>query len=287
MTRRSLQSTCRDCGKTLAVQPWEERPLRCEPCFDGYLRDIDLEFLASYGQLGVMSRRTVAETCLRALVVESPPARKVLAMAIVEQFLLASADLIGLHAAIRDRERQSIARSFLSFRLDADACADFFAELRDAEEADLLAALGLPVPEMAGFTYPTLDYEEERELSNALVSLVRDLRTTAQRPEHAGLLAELAGQEMSARGSLGPSLAEASWLTDDLQPHQVASLALDEGRRRLLVRAVPVDEQRLAEVVDAIDCMTRAASNLIYAYLTVQDEEARLGALTKEGPRGG
>ena len=283
MPERSLESTCRECGRTLAVQPWEERPLRCEPCFDGYLRAIDHDFLESYGQLGVTSRRTVAETCLRSLVVESPPARKVLAMAIIEQFLLASADLIGLHAAIRDRERSSIARSFLSFRLDADACADFFAELRDAEEADLLAALGLPTPEMAGFSYPALDLEQERELSSALASLVGDLRTTAQRPEHAGLLAELAGQEISARGSLGPSLADTSWLTDDLQAHQVASLALDESGRRLLVRAVPVDEHRLAEVVDAIDCMTRAASNLIYAYLTVQDEEARLGALAREG----
>jgi hypothetical protein len=53
---------------------------------------------------------------------------------------------------------------------------------------------------------------------------------------------------------------------------------LDERRRQLVVHKVSVDEDRLGEVVDAIDCMTRAASNLIYAYLTVQDEEARLGA---------
>ena len=51
---------------------------------------------------------------------------------------------------------------------------------------------------------------------------------------------------------------------------------VDERGRQLVVRAVPVDENQLAEVVDAIDCMTRAASNLIYAYLTVQDEEDRL-----------
>jgi hypothetical protein len=51
----------------------------------------------------------------------------------------------------------------------------------------------------------------------------------------------------------------------------VASLVLDERRRQLMVQAVSVDEHRLGEVVDAIDCMTRAASNLIYAYLTVAE----------------
>lgn len=281
MTERSLESTCRDCGRTLAVQPWEERPVRCEPCFDGYLRGVDNEFLASYGELGVIGRRTVAETCLRALVLENPPQRKLLAMAIMEQFLLATSDLIGLHAALRGHERASIARSFLSFQLDADACADFFAELRDSEDADLLGALGLPAAELIETSYPGLQADERHELSVAVEALVRDLRTTVERPERAALLSELAGQASATASPLGPSLARAGWLTDDLQAHQVASLALDEGRRRLLVRAVPVDEHRLAEVIDAIDCMTRAASNLIYAYLTVQDEEARIEALTE------
>lgn len=279
MTERSLESTCRDCGETLAVQPWEERPLRCEPCFDGYLRAIDNEFLASYGELGVISRRTVAETCLRSLVLENPPQRKVLAMAIMEQFLLATSDLIGLHAAMRDRGRASIARSFLSFQLDGRACAHFFAELRDAPDVELLGALGLPAMERIETDYPGMESSDRRELGSALQALLRDLRTTVDRPERVALLTELTGRTAASGSPLGPSLAEAAWLTDDLQPHQVASLALDEGRRRLLVRAVPVDEHRLAEVIDGIDCMTRAASNLIFAYLTVQDEEARVRAL--------
>jgi hypothetical protein len=112
----------------------------------------------------------------------------------------------------------------------------------------------------------------------ALNVAVRDLRNTAQRNSSAYLLAELAG---SVRG--GPALAnQTSWLPQDgLRADQVASIVLDERRRRLVVQAVPVDEHRLAEVVDAIDTMTRAASNLIYAYLMVQDEEARVKALAE------
>ena len=46
---------------------------------------------------------------------------------------------------------------------------------------------------------------------------------------------------------------------------------------------MPVEEHQLGEVVDAIDCMARASANLIYAFLTVQDEEARLRALKTHG----
>lgn len=283
MSERSLEATCGECGRPLSLHPWEERPARCEPCFDQYLRDIDNDFLASYGELGVTSRRTVAETCLRALVLEGPPARKVLAMTITEQFLLTSADLIGLYQALQGRRHQPIVRSFLSFRLDSEASRAFFGELQEAPDDALLAALGLPTPDRVSLRYPGLPDDHAREVATALRSLLTDLRTTAERGGSALLLSELAGRVQG-----GPALAgRTSWLPEDgLRPDQVASLVLDERRRRLVVQAVPVDEHRLAEVVDAIDCMTRAASNLIYAYLTVQDEEARL-ALTEGLPRDG
>jgi hypothetical protein len=237
----------------------------------------DDEFLQSYARLGVTSRRTVAETCLRGLVLESPPARKVLAMAIIEQFLLASADLIGLVHAIRDRAQRPIVQSFLSFRLDAGASRSFFAGL-EMPDAELLDAIGLPPPELVSLRYPALPSPDAHRLALALQSLLRDLRTTAQRSSSALLLSELAGRIGS-----GAALTDRpSWLAEGaLRPDQVASLVLDERRRQLVLQAVPVDEQQLGEVVDAIDCMTRAASNLIYAYLTVQDEEERATALTK------
>ena len=275
MAERRLEAACADCGRPVSFHPPEAeegRPVRCETCFDQYLRDIDHDFLASYAELGVTSRRTVAETCLRALVLEAPPARKVLAMTILEQFLLASADLIGLCAALRERERLPIVRSFLSFRLDGEASGAFFGGLQEAADGELLAAWGLPMPELVPARCPALPAAEARELSAALGALLRDLRTVAQRDGSALLLAELAGPAARARG--GPALTEqASWLLGaGLRADQVASLVLDERRRQLVVRALPVDERKLAEVVDAIDCLTRASSNLIYAYLTVQDE---------------
>jgi hypothetical protein len=287
MPDTSLDATCRECGRTLSLHPGEERPARCAPCFDGYLRAIDHDFLASYAELGVTSRRTVAETCLRGLVLESPPARKVLAMAIVEQFLLASADLIGLTHAIRDRDQQPIIQSFLSFRLDGESSSAFFADLLEAPDTELLSALGLPAPELVVSRYPALAAADARDLGGALHALLRDLRATAQRSSSALLLSELAG---NVRG--GPALADKpSWLFADpgpgaaMRPDQVASLVLDERRRQLVAQAVPVDEQQLGEVVDAIDCMTGAASNLVYAYLTVQDEEARQTAIRNVGPQ--
>jgi hypothetical protein len=283
MAERALDATCGECGRPLSFHPWEERPARCAPCFDSYLREIDHEFLASYNELGVASRRTVAETCLRALVLEMPPARKVLAMAIIEQFLLASSDLIGLYRALRGRDRESIARAFLSFRLDAEASADFFDELQDAPDSDLLAGLGLPPPDQVAAGYPGLGEPDTREVAVALQCALRDLRATAERGASALLLSELAGQPDGPSGvRAGPALAQqTSWLAGEaMRADQVASLVLDERRRTIAVRAVPVDEDRLAEVVDAIDCMTRASSNLIYAYLTVRDEEARLRAVS-------
>ncbi len=276
MPDRSLEVVCRECGRSLTPETWEARPVRCEQCFEAYLRGIDLDFLASYGELGVTSRRIVAETCLRSLVLEQPPTRKVLAVAIMEQFLLASGDLIGLHYALKGRQRQPIVRAFLSFRLDGEASGAFFAEVGEAPDEELLAALGLPPPERTPARYPGLD---TRGLTDALESLLRDLRTTAQRSASAMLLGELSGGSLGARA--GPALAAtSSWLGGgELRADQVASLALDERRGQLVMQAMTVEEHQLGEVVDAIDCMTRASANLIYAYLTVQDEETRLRAL--------
>ena len=278
MSERSLEATCPECGRPLSFHPSEVRPTRCDECFDGYLRAIDNDFLASYGELGVTSRRVVAETCLRGLVLDQPPARKVLAVAIMEQFLLASGDLIGLTGALKNRDREPIARPFLSFRLDGESAEAFFAELAESGETELLASLGLPAPEQVSTRYPGLEPDAARDLSAALTSLVSDLRETAERSGSALLLGELAGQVHG-----GPALTgNSSWLPQDgLRPDQVASLVLDERRRQLVVQAVSVDEDRLGEVVDAITRMTNASSNMILAYLTVQDEEERLAELTE------
>ena len=120
--------------------------------------------------------------------------------------------------------------------------------------------------------------QDARTLSGAIDALLRDLRTTAERNSSALLLSELSGQ---VRG--GPALTDRpSWLAEGaMRPDQVATLVLDERRRQLVLRAVPVDEHQLGEVVDAIDCMTRASSNMIYAFLTVADEDAQTTAVAE------
>jgi hypothetical protein len=278
MTERSLEMACGDCGAELAVNPWDERPARCEVCFERYLRDLDSGFLSSYAELGVTSRRTVAETCLRALVLEMPPARKVLAMTIMEQFCLASSDLIGLYHAVRNRHNEPIVRTFLGFRLDRASSEAFFGELADAHDDELLEGLGLPMPDQLERRYPGLEARDARTIAKSIASLVADLRATAARGTSALLLAELAGQVRS-----GAALTHQSkWMPENgLRGDQVAALVLDERRRLIAVQSVPVDEDRLAEVVDAIDGMSRASSNLIYSYLTLQDEEDRLRALAQ------
>jgi hypothetical protein len=279
VTDGALDPTCGECGSALVLRDGEHA-VRCASCFDGYLREIDNEFLQSYATLGVTARRTVAETCLRGLVLESPPARKILAMAIWEQFFLSSADLIGLTKSLRERNETPIVQSFLSFQLDRESAYAFFAQLGDGGDIELLDSLGLPSPEAVVTRCPSLATTDARALSSAIEALLRDLRATAERSSSALLLSELSGQ---VRG--GPALTDRpSWLAEGaMRPDQVATLVLDERRRQLVLRAVPVDEHQLGEVVDAIDCMTRASSNMIYAFLTVCDEDAQTKAVAERG----
>jgi LSD1 subclass zinc finger protein len=287
MRDQALDISCSDCGDPLSLELHGERAVRCASCFEHYLRGIDADFLQSYAKLGVTARRTVAETCLRGLVLESPPARKILAMTIWEQFILASTDLVGLSWSIRNRQETPIVQSFLSFRLDHERSSEFFDAITAGDDTALLGELGLPAATIVSQRYPALPGADARELGRSIDALLRDLRTTAQRSASALLLSELSGRPMG-----GPALTgEASWLDQpDIsnprqgsgwRPDHVASLVLDQRRRQLVLHAVPIDEDRLGDVVDAIDCMTRASSNLIYAYLTVQDEEARTKAVAE------
>ena len=48
-------------------------------------------------------------------------------------------------------------------------------------------------------------------------------------------------------------------------------LVLDSKRRSIYVQGLTADESAMGQVVDAIDSATRAASNLIFAYLQTHD----------------
>jgi hypothetical protein len=57
----------------------------------------------------------------------------------------------------------------------------------------------------------------------------------------------------------------------------VASLSLDEQRRTVNVAAISVDEKRLQNIISAIGGMTHISSTLIYATLTVLQEQGSEG----------
>jgi hypothetical protein len=258
---------CSDCGT--AIEPLHGET-RCPTCFDRYLFDIDVGFLDSYRRFGCRSPLIVAETLLRGLVVESPEHRKVLAMTIFEQYVHAMNDLAGLFAAFRHRHEAPILKSFLEFRLEARSAAAFFDAVRTASDVELLAGLELPLPGEVPALCPHLDNKDAYAASVAIYQLVQDLRKATDKGNGAALaLAQFAS---SAGGSIVAE--DAKWLNgaaSGLTPDQVALLILDTRRRAIHVQGLTADESAMGQVVDAIDTATRAASNLIFAYLQTKD----------------
>jgi hypothetical protein len=275
----SLEAACRDCGRPLSFHAGETLPARCAECFDGFMRARDIEFLSSYAELGVTSRRIVAETCLRALVTESPPARKVLAMSIMEQYVQAAGDLVGLVHALRQRGRQPIMRAFLGFKLDRASALAFFQELANTPQADVMSSLGLPTPGQIATRFPSLSKGDARDLKRAMVQMLGDLSRTGEMGEGVALaLAQASGEARSGAAIMKQS----TWLDDvGLKPNQVAAIGIDEQRRTINITAISVDEKRLQNIVSVIGAMTNISSTLIYATLTVHQERERARRLAQ------
>jgi hypothetical protein len=110
-----------------------------------------------------------------------------------------------------------------------------------------------------------LDAADAQELEIAVHHLMQDLRTATEQGEGAAFaLAQFAGS-----GANAVIANDTRWLDggNDLTPDQVALLVLDSRRRAINVQGLTADENAMGQVVGAIDTVTRAASNLIYAYL--------------------
>jgi hypothetical protein len=273
MDKRALEATCRDCGRPLSFHG-ETRPARCAECFEEFLRARDAEFLSSYAELGVTSRRVIAETSLRALVMESPPHRKVLAMNIMEQYVQAAGDLIGLYEAVKQRGRQPVMNAFMAFSLDRPSALAFFREITSTPQQELMEALGLPMPDEVAHRCPSLSKGDAKDLRRALEQMLYDLEYTGRMGETAALaLAQMAGE---SRG--GAALVQQSaWLDNvGLRKDQVAAMAIDSKRRTVNLTAISVDEKKLQGIVSNINAMTRAAQNLIYGVLSMYQEDERL-----------
>lgn len=275
MAEREVQIVCPECNQPFSVSAADAEgpPSRCDACFQMYLREIDADFLANYAEFGVLRHRVVAETCFRALALDSPGHRKVLAMEIFNQYVLALADLIGLYTAIQERTQRPILESFLNFELNPATSRAFFAEVTERSPSQLLAALGLPFPDQLRDLYPEMRPKEAKDLSGAIQAVAWNLEKMRER--EAGTALAL-GQVAAELKSGSPLTQCSDWLRDQrLAPDQVAALVLDYRRRTVSVNPLSVDEHRLSEIVDAIDIMTRTAIDLVYAFLTVQEYDER------------
>jgi hypothetical protein len=257
---------CSDCGTEIEPHSGEAR---CPACFDKYLFEVDAGFLESYRRFGCRSRLVVAESCLRSLVLESTEHRKVLAMTIFEQYVHSMSDLAGLFLAFRNRDQAPIMKTFLEFRLDSSQALDFFEAIRTVSDPEILALLDLPHPALVSSTCPHLDAEDAYSVSVAIHHLLQDLRKATDQGEAGALaLAQMAGQVGGA-----VLASDTKWLDGggDLTPDQVALLVLDSKRRNIYVQGLTADEGAMGSVVNAVDTATRAASNLIFAYLQTKD----------------
>jgi hypothetical protein len=258
---------CSDCGTAVEVHADENR---CPACFERYLYDLDAGFLENYRRFGCRSHLVVAETCLRGLVLAAPDHRKVLAMTIFERYVAAMADLAGLFAAFQRREQAPILKSFLEFRLDALTAPAFFDAVQSASDAELCASLGLPLPAQVPYLCPHLDEQDAYSVSVAIHQLTQELRKATDQGDDAALaLAQFANG-----ASAGLIADHARWLNGEgahITPDQVALLVLDSRRGAVQVQGLTADEGAMGRVVDAIDTATRAASNLIFAYLQTND----------------
>jgi hypothetical protein len=202
-------------------------------------------------------------------------------MNIMEQYVHTASDLIGLYGALKQRGREPIMRAFLDFTLDPASAIAFFREIIDTPTPDMLASLGLPMPEALAQRCPSLSKSDIKDLKRAMDQMLYDLAYTVQPGESAALaLAQMAGESR-----IGPALANQSMWLDKvgLRKDQVASFSLDARRRTVNVTAITVDEKKLENVISTINAMTRAAENLIYAVLTMYQEDAR--ASGKKSPR--
>lgn len=261
-----LQPHCVTCGHAVDGVSGPGA-VRCADCFDTYLRSVDAPFLEHWAEFGARSRQVVAESCMRALVLANIGDRKLLGMSIYEQFVGAASDLIALTEALRLRSTAPIARTFMDFRLDAEAASRFFADVGWLSGVEFLATLGLPHPDTVR---PGLPKQVQKDTTRALRQAVAGFgRLTGFR--ELGERALVAASDHFRAGAV--SAGSTGWLAGrELTPGQVASIAVDARRGRLDIAALRVDEARLAQVIDAIDVLTTLGRAITYAFVTLHDQ---------------
>lgn len=259
---------CDDCGATFDLTSLDPHASQCAPCFERYLHGLEAPFLENYAQFGAKAHRTVAEALFRSLALADPDDRKIMGMRIVEEYLGASAELIGLFLALRRHDGRPVVESFLNFRLDASSVADYrrLVDGRDAET--LMRELRLPTLADVDAARRDVPRRQHKQFSAAVRSVPAGLERVL-RVEHGALLRLADGLTQSK--TLAHSLA---WIPDrTMDANQVALLVLDRQRRELSAFALTIHEPQLQIFIDAIDGITTAARDLIWLYLHMRDTE--------------
>jgi hypothetical protein len=200
-------------------------------------------------------------------------------MHIMEQYALSAADLIGLYTAIKRRGQRPIMRAFLEFKIDRASAIAFIEELATRPPTEIMASLGLPMPDEIARRCPSLSKSDVRDLRLQMTQMLGDMKRLGEMGEGAALALAQASGEQRGGAAL---MKQSAWLDKvGLRPDQVATMAIDAKRRSISVNAISVDERRLVTAVSAIGAMTHVASTLIYALLTMEQERERQERLNR------
>ena len=232
---------------------------------------LETPFLENFAGFSGKAHRTVAEALLRGLVTADPSDRKVMGMRIVQEYLAAAEEFIGLYLALRGRDVHPVVRTFMGFRLNPASLAAFLNLTQGRDAAWIMRDLGLPTVadvERARREVPRRQYKQFRAAVN---SVAGGLQRVAK-VEHGALLRLCDGLRESQ------ALADrVDWLPDRrMNPDQVALLVLDQRQRTMAAHTLAVDEQQLERFVDATGTITAAGRDMVWLYLHMRDVESAL-----------
>jgi hypothetical protein len=258
-------ATCEECGTTFTLGT-DDGAAICAECFTSYLTSLEVPFLEQYARFGAKARRTVAEAMFRALVTADPDDRKVMGMRIVEEYLAAAQELIGLYLSIRNRDRTPIVRTFMDFELNDASMAVFRAMTEGRSDEELLRDLGFPTLADVEAARGEVGKRDFKQMRAAVTAVPQGLERV--RRVEAGALLQL-NQGLKRSRTLAQ---QTDWIPDGgIQPHQVALLVLERQQRKLLTHTLSIDERQLETFIGALDQITRTSRDLIWLYLHVED----------------
>lgn len=264
MNSREIATTCMDCHAVLPGGRGGAGAKRCLACFHRELVDVERGFLDHYAEFGALSHRVVAENAARGVVMGSPGERKILALSIFDEFLRAAGDLIGLYHALKRRGERPVVQSITEFRLDPNLTCEFFLGLAALQDEELMGHLGLPQPERIAALFPAWDREDLKFAAVALWRAMHGLRgvTSDGTMSEVNLVAALMHHRSGS-----PAAGHTEWTRDiDLLPEQVALLYVDPARRELAAERFSAGEAEVNRALVGIDAVSRATSDLAYAY---------------------